>query len=85
MVEAMTDAPAPRKKGRPRTVTDDRRVPEVGTYRTTTEQVGTDSRNPETSKAASRRTASISQEKRDHDRRAAISRTGTRVGHRRAQ
>ncbi|CRG92610.1 hypothetical protein PISL3812_09673 [Talaromyces islandicus] len=28
MAEAMTDAPAPRKRGRPRTVTDDRRVPE---------------------------------------------------------
>ncbi|KAK9240230.1 hypothetical protein V1525DRAFT_396332 [Lipomyces kononenkoae] len=28
MVEAHTDAPAPRKRGRPRTVTDDRRVPE---------------------------------------------------------
>ncbi|GIC94970.1 bZIP transcription factor [Aspergillus udagawae] len=28
MVEAMTDAPAPRKRGRPRTVTDDQRVHE---------------------------------------------------------
>ncbi|KAK9489072.1 hypothetical protein V1508DRAFT_401215 [Lipomyces doorenjongii] len=28
MAEAMTNAPAPRKRGRPRTVTDDRRVPE---------------------------------------------------------
>lgn len=85
MVEAMTDAPAPRKRGRPRAGTDNQQGPEVGTSRTTIEQVGTDSRNPETSKAASRRAASISQEKRYQDRQSAISRTGTRVGHRRAQ
>lgn len=30
MGEANTDAPAPRKRGRPRTVTDDQQVPEVG-------------------------------------------------------
>lgn len=85
MVEAMTEAPAPRKRGRPRTVTDDQQVPEVGTSRATTEQIDSDSRNPETSKAATRRAASISQEKRNHDRQSAISRTGTRVGHRAAQ
>ena len=85
MVEPITDAPAPRKRGRPRNPTDEQQAPEVCACRATTEQVGADSRGPETSKAASRRAASISQEKRDHDRQSAISRTGTRVGHRRAQ
>jgi hypothetical protein len=84
MVEAMTNAPARRKRGRP-AMTDDQQVLEVGTSRATTEQVRTNSRNSETSKAASRRAASISQQKRDHDRQSTISRTGTRVGHRRAQ
>ncbi|KAL2849650.1 hypothetical protein BJX68DRAFT_255367 [Aspergillus pseudodeflectus] len=31
MVEAMNDAPAPRKRGRPRNATDDQQAPEVGT------------------------------------------------------
>lgn len=31
MVEAVTDAPAPRKRGRPRNATDDQQAPEVGT------------------------------------------------------
>jgi hypothetical protein len=52
MVVAMTDAPALRKRGRPRAGTDNQQGPEVGICRTTIEQAGTDSRNPETSKAA---------------------------------
>lgn len=36
MVEAKVETPAPRKRGRPRTVTEDQEIPEVGDDATNT-------------------------------------------------
>jgi hypothetical protein len=82
MGEANTDAPAPRKRGRPRTVTDDQQVPEVGHQQLHRQyKYKADSMDSETSNTAARRSTSLSQAQGGHNYQSAISRTGTRIGH----
>lgn len=60
--------PSGRKRGRPRTVTDDQEVPEVGQATQLSGAMLTVLYKTETPATAPPRTASISQAQRDHNR-----------------